>query len=224
MYGAQILLNERIMTMFLDKLNWRYAAKKMDPSKPVSEENVAKIVDAIRMAPTSSGLQPFHLFVIRNADLRAKLKPAAFGQEQLTDGSHLLVFAAYDSYNDARIDAVVDNHADERPGTREMLEGYYSNLKSTYLPREDHVNFEHAARQAYIAFGFALAAAAELGVDSTPMEGFDPAQFDEILGLKDKGLKSVVILPLGTRDEAGDWLAPMKKVRRPLSELVTNID
>jgi nitroreductase/dihydropteridine reductase len=210
--------------MFLDKLNWRYAAKKMDPSKPVSEENVAKIVDAIRMAPTSSGLQPFHLFVIRNADVREKLKPAAFGQEQLTDGSHLLVFAAYDGYDEARIDAVVDHHADERPGTREMLEGYYSNLKSMYLPRENQVNFEHAARQAYIALGFALAAAAELGVDSTPMEGFDAAQFDEILGLKDKGLKSVVILPLGTRDEAGDWLAPMKKVRRPLSELVTNID
>jgi nitroreductase len=119
---------------------------------------------------------------------------------------------------------VVDHHADERPGTREMLEGYYGNLKSMYLPREDQVNFEHAARQAYIALGFALAAAAELGVDSTPMEGFDPAQFDEILGLKDKGLKSVVILPLGTRDEAGDWLAPMKKVRRPLSDFVTNID
>jgi nitroreductase len=176
------------------------------------------------MAPTSSGLQPFHLFVIRNADVREKLKPAAFGQEQLTDGSHLLVFAAYDRYDDARIDAVVDHHADERPGTREMLEGYYGNLKSMYLPREDQVNFEHAARQAYIALGFALAAAAELGVDSTPMEGFDPAQFDEILGLKDKGLKSVVILPLGTRDEAGDWLAPMKKVRRPLSDFVTNID
>lgn len=210
--------------MFLDKLNWRYATKKMDPSKPVSEENVAKIVDAIRMAPTSSGLQPFHLFVIRNADVREKLKAAAFGQEQLTDGSHLLVFAAYDGYDDARIDAVVDHHADERPGTREMLDGYYGNLKSMYLPREDQVNFEHAARQAYIALGFALAAAAELGVDSTPMEGFDPAQFDEILGLKDKGLKSVVILPLGTRDEAGDWLAPMKKVRRPLSDFVTNID
>ncbi|SLN39342.1 nitroreductase family protein [Pacificibacter marinus] len=210
--------------MFLDKLNWRYATKKMDPSKPVSEENVARIVNAISMAPTSSGLQPFHLFVIRNAELREKLKPAAFGQEQLTDGSHLLVFAAYDGYDDARIDAVVDQHAEERPGTREMLEGYYNNLKSMYLPRDAQVNFEHAARQAYIAFGFALAAAAELGVDSTPMEGFDPEQFDEILDLKEKGLKSVVILPLGTRDEAGDWLAPMKKVRRPLDALVTNID
>lgn len=210
--------------MFLDKLNWRYAAKKMDPSKPVSEDKVAQIVEAIRMAPTSSGLQPFHLFVIRNAELRAKLKPAALGQEQVTDGSHLLVFAAYDGYDAARIDAVVDQHAEERPGTREALDAYYDNLKSRYLPRDQQLNFEHAARQAYIALGFAMAAAAELGVDSTPMEGFDAAQFDEILGLKDKGLKSVVLLPLGTRDEAGDWLAPMKKVRRSLDAFVTNID
>jgi nitroreductase len=210
--------------MFLDKLNWRYAAKKMDPSKPVSEDKVAQIVEAIRMAPTSSGLQPFHLFVIRNAELRAKLKPAALGQEQVTDGSHLLVFAAYDGYDAARIDAVVDQHAEERPGTREALDAYYDNLKSRYLPRDQKLNFEHAARQAYIALGFAMAAAAELGVDSTPMEGFDAAQFDEILGLKDKGLKSVVLLPLGTRDEAGDWLAPMKKVRRSLDAFVTNID
>lgn len=210
--------------MFLDKLDWRYATKKMDPSQPVSEEKVAQIVEAISKAPTSSGLQPFHLFVIRNPELREKLKAAAYGQDQLTDGSHLLVFAAFDGYNDARIDAVVDHHAAERPGTREMLEGYYNNLKSMYLPREDHVNFEHAARQAYIALGFALAAAAELGVDSTPMEGFDPAQFDEILGLKDKGLKTVVILPLGTRASEGDWLAPMKKVRKPAEDLITEIN
>ncbi|SFJ94265.1 nitroreductase family protein [Celeribacter neptunius] len=210
--------------MFLDKLDWRYAAKKMDPNRPADEAKVAKIVDAIRMAPTSSGLQPFHLFVIRNADLRAKLRGAAFDQPQLTDGSHLLVFAAFDDYSDARIDAVVDQHAEERPGTREALETYYGTLKSMYLPRTAEENFDHAARQAYIALGFALAAAAELGVDTTPMEGFDPGQFDEILGLRDKGLKSAVILAIGTRDESGDWLAPLKKVRKPMRELVTELD
>lgn len=210
--------------MFLEKLDWRYATKKMDPTKPADEAKVAKIVEAIRMAPTSSGLQPFHLFVIRNADLRAKLRGAAFDQAQLTDGSHLLVFAAYDNYSDARIDAVVDQHAEERPGTREALETYYGGLKSMYLPRTAEENFDHAARQAYIALGFALAAAAELGVDTTPMEGFDPEQFDKILGLKDHGLKTAVILAIGTRDETGDWLAPMKKVRKPLAELVTELD
>ncbi|WP_434288884.1 NAD(P)H-dependent oxidoreductase [Celeribacter sp. SCSIO 80788] len=210
--------------MFLDKLNWRYATKKMDPSKPVPEEKVAKIVEAARMAPTSSGLQPFHIFVIRNKELRAKLQEAAYGQSQLTEGSHLLVFAAYDTYDGARIDAVVDQHAAERPGTRERLDAYYDRLKSMYLPRDARTNADHAARQAYIALGFALAAAAELEVDSTPMEGFDAAKFDEILGLQDKGLKTVVILPLGTRDAEGDWLAPMKKVRKPAYEIVTDLD
>ncbi|PTQ74427.1 NAD(P)H-dependent oxidoreductase [Celeribacter persicus] len=210
--------------MFLDKLNWRYATKKMDPSKPVPEDKIARIVEAARMAPTSSGLQPFHIFVIRNKELREKLKEAAYGQSQLTDGSHLLVFAAYDNYDDARIDAVCDQHASERPGAEEALGTYYDRLKSMYLPRDARTNADHAARQAYIALGFALAAAAELEVDSTPMEGFEPEKFDEILGLKDKGLKTVVILPLGTRDTEGDWLAPMKKVRKPAYEIVTDLD
>lgn len=209
--------------MFLEKLNWRYATKKMDPNQPADEAKVAQIVEAIRLAPTSSGLQPFHLFVIRNKEMREKLQAAAFNQAQVSEGSHFLVFAAFDNYDDARIDAVVDQHADERPGTREALNAYYTNLKSIYLSREAQVNFDHAARQAYIALGFAMAAAAELEVDSTPMEGFSPAAFDEILGLKDKGLKSVVALALGTRDASGDWLLPMKKVRKSHGDMVTVI-
>ncbi|WP_460272277.1 NAD(P)H-dependent oxidoreductase [Celeribacter sp. ULVN23_4] len=210
--------------MFLDNLNWRYATKKMDPSKPVSEDKVAKIVEAARMAPTSSGLQPFHIFVIRNKELREKLRAVSFDQSQITDGSHLLVFAAYDNYNDARIDAVVNQHASERPGTRERLDTYYDRLKSMYLPREVRTNADHAARQAYIALGFALAAAAELEVDSTPMEGFEADKVDEILCLEEKGLKSVLLMPLGTRETEGDWLAPMKKVRKPAYEIVTDLD
>jgi nitroreductase len=210
--------------MFLEKLNWRYATKKMDTSKAVPEEAVAKIVEAIQMAPTSSGLQPYELLVIRNADVRAAIRPVAWDQAQITDGSHLLVFAAWDTYSEERIDAVVDQMAEERGGRSEMLQGYYDRLKAMYLPRTDEENYAHAARQAYIGLGFALAAAAELEVDSTPMEGFDPAKVDEILGLKAKGLRSVVLLPLGYRDESGDWLVNLKKVRKPLGTFVTNID
>lgn len=210
--------------MFLDKLNWRYATKEMDPTKPVNEAKVAQIVEAIRMAPTSSGLQPFHLFVIRNAELKSKLKEAANAKDLVTDCSHLLVFAAFDTYTEARLDAVVARHAAERPGTEAALDTYYSNLKAAYLPRPDEVNFDHAARQTYIALGFALAAAAELEVDSTPMEGFDNAKFDDILGLKDKGLKSVVALALGTRQAESDWLLSLKKVRKPAYELVTDLN
>ncbi|MEP0153338.1 nitroreductase family protein [Pseudophaeobacter sp.] len=210
--------------MFLEKLNWRYATKKMDPSKPVSEEAVAKIVEAVQMAPTSSGLQPYGLLVVRNTEKRAAIRPVAWDQAQITDGSHLLVFAAWDNYSEARIDAVVDQMAEERGGMTDLLQGYYDRLKAMYLPRSDEENYAHAARQAYIGLGFALAAAAELGVDSTPMEGFDPEKVDEILGLKEKGLRSVLLLPLGTRDESGDWLVNLKKVRKPLSTFVTNID
>ena len=209
--------------MFLDKLNWRYATKKMDPSKAVPEDKVAQIVEAIRMAPTSSGVQPFELLVIRNKELREKIRPVSWDQAQFTDGSHLLVLAAWDNYTAERIDAVVEQLVEER-GASEMLQGYYDKLKAMYLPRDAEVNYAHAARQAYIALGFALAAAAELGVDSTPMEGFDPDQVDEILGLKEKGLRSVILLPLGYRAEDGDWLLPMKKVRKSEAALVTEID
>ncbi|WP_037253205.1 NAD(P)H-dependent oxidoreductase [Roseobacter sp. SK209-2-6] len=210
--------------MFLEKLNWRYATKKMDPNKQVPEEKVAKIVEAVQMAPSSSGLQPFELFVIRNKDTRAAIRPVSWDQAQITDGSHLLVFAAWDNYSEERIDAVVDQMAEERGGMNDLLKGYYDNLKAMYLPRSAEENYAHAARQAYIALGFALAAAAELEVDSTPMEGFDPTQVDEILGLKEKGLRSVLLLPLGYRAEEGDWLLPMKKVRKPLGALVTELN
>lgn len=215
---------QKASPMFLDKLNWRYAAKKLDPSKPVPAEKVDAILNAISLAPTSSGTQPFEVYVITNPSVREEIKAVAWNQSQIVDGSHLLVFAAWDNYTEARIDAVVDQVAAERGGLTDTLKAYYDNLKAMYLPRPAEVNFDHAARQAYIALGFALAAAAELEVDSTPMEGFDPAAVDAILGLKEKGLRSVVILPLGYRDAAGDWLAPMAKVRRKAEDFFTRID
>lgn len=209
--------------MFLEKLDWRYAVKKMDPTKTVAQADVEQIIEAIRMAPTSSGLQPFELLVITNDEIRAEIQKVAWNQAQITEGSHLLVFAAWDTYTEARIDAVMQHMAEERGGLTETLESYYTNLKKIYLPRAAEMNFEHAARQSYIALGFAMAAAAELGVDCTPMEGFDPAKVDEILGLSAKGLRSVTLLPLGVRAEAGDWLKDMPKVRKAKSEMVSEI-
>ncbi|CUH84245.1 NAD(P)H-dependent oxidoreductase [Thalassovita mediterranea] len=210
--------------MLNDDLKWRYATKKMDPAKAVPAEKLEKILEAIELAPTSSGLQPFEVLVVTNNELRQKIKPVAWNQEQITDGSHLLVFAAWDNYSEARVDAVTDQMADERGGRSELLDGYYTNLKNMYLPRDAQVNYEHAARQAYIALGFALAAAAEQKVDSTPMEGFDPEAVDEILGLKERGLRSVILLPLGYRAEEGDWLVNLKKVRRPRDQFITEVN
>ena len=205
-----------------EHLNWRYATKKMDATKSVPQQKVDAIVEAIRMTPTSSGTQPFELLVVTNPDLRAQIAKASGDQAQITDGSHLLVFAAWDNYTADRIDAVVDLNVDVR-GDLPMLRAYYDNLKGNYLPRDADVNYEHAARQAYIALGVALVAAAEQEVDSTPMEGFSPEAVDEILGLKERGLRSVVLMPLGYRDQDGDWLLPMDKVRKSRDTMVSVI-
>ncbi len=206
-----------------DLMNWRYATKKMDPAKAVPQEKVDAIVEAVQMAPTSSGTQPFELFVISNADVRSQIRGAALDQSPITDGSHLLVFAAWDNYTEARIDEVVQLNKAAR-GDLPLIDDYYDNLKGMLLPRDAETNYAHAARQAYIALGFAMLAAAEQGVDSTPMEGFDPDSVDKILGLRELGLRSVVLLPLGYRDTSGDWLVQMPKVRKPLDTLVTTID
>ncbi len=210
-------------TTLIDQLNWRYATKKMDANKAVPQDKVDAIIEAIRLAPTSSGTQPFELIVVTNPEKLAEIRAAASDQAQVTDGSHLLVFAAWDNYTADRIDAVTDLLTQER-GELPMLNAYYENLKSNYLPRDASVNYEHAARQAYIALGIAMVAAAEQEVDSTPMEGFNPSKVDEILDLKARGLRSVVLLPLGYRDASGDWLLPMKKVRKPVETMVSTID
>ena len=207
----------------LGQLNWRYATKKMDPTKSVPQEKVDTIIEAIRLSPTSSGTQPFELLVVTNPELRSEICKAASDQSPITDGSHLLVFAAWDNYTEARIDEVANLNVEKR-GDLPLIGQYYGNLKANYVPRDAEVNYAHAARQAYIALGIAMVAAAEQEVDCTPMEGFDPSKVDEILGLKERGLRSVVLLPLGYRDPTGDWLLNMPKVRKSRETMVTQVD
>ena len=207
---------------FIELLNWRYATKKMDASKAVPQDKLDAIIEAVRMAPTSSGTQPFELIVVSNPELRAKIAEAAGGQTPITDGSHVLVFAAWDNYTEARIDEVLQLNVAAR-GDLPLIHDYYNNLKANYVPRDAEVNYAHAARQAYIALGFAMLAAADQEVDSTPMEGFDPDAVDVILELKQRGLRSVVLLPLGYREEGADWLLPMPKVRKSRDAIVTEI-
>jgi nitroreductase / dihydropteridine reductase len=207
----------------LQLCQWRYAAKKMDPSKVVPQDKVDRILEAVRLAPTSSGLQPFEIIVVTNAELRAKIKPIAWNQAQVVDGSHLLVFAAWDTYTEARINGVFDLTNQQRGLTIEGWEKYRQLLLSKYVPRSAEENFEHAARQTYIALAFAMMAAANEEVDCTPMEGFDPAALDALLDLPARGLKSVLMLPLGYRDADNDWLAKLKKARRPREQFVSEI-
>ncbi len=211
------------MSDLISRLQWRYATKKMNPAKAVPQEKVERILEAARLAPTSSGLQPFEILVVTNPEIRAKLQAKASNQAQISEGSHLLVFAAWDTYTAERINHMFDYTNAQRGGTNEGWENYRQMLLKTYPARDPQVNFEHAARQAYIGLGAALIAAAYEHVDSTPMEGFDPKSFDEILNLKERGLRSVAIMPLGYREEGKDWLEKLPKIRRPMSEFVSEV-
>ena len=195
----------------------------MNPAKVVPQEKVDRILEAVRLTASSSGLQPYEVFVVTNKDVREKIKPIAWNQEQITDCSHLLVFAAWDNYTAERINMMFDLVNEQRGFKSEGWENYRQLLLSTYVPRDAEVNYQHAARQAYIGLGTALIAAAEEQVDATPMEGFDPKALDEILNLKERGLRSVVIVPLGYRADEGDWLVSLQKVRRDRDNFVTEV-
>ncbi|WP_273273579.1 nitroreductase family protein [Maribacter polysiphoniae] len=207
----------------LDKLKWRYAAKAMN-GKKIPQEKVDRILEAARLAPTSSGLQPFEIFVINNQEIKEKIKPVAWNQSVITDCSHLLVFAAWDTYTEERINYMFDLTNEIRGFKNEGWENYRQMLLSSYPQKDPEENFNHAAKQAYIAFSQAIAAAAFEGVDATPIEGFDPDAVDKILGLREKGLRSAVLLPLGYRQEDQDWLVNLVKVRKPTEDLVTVIE
>ncbi len=207
----------------IENLNWRYATKKMN-GEQVSQEKVNYILEAARLAPTSSGLQPYKIIEISNAELKEKIQPIAFNQSQIVDSSHLLIFAAYDQYTKDRVDEVFTQQEVERGLPTGYADDYKNQLFGMLSTREQQQQFEHAARQAYIGFGLAIAAAAEQKVDATPMEGFNNQQLDELLGLEAYGLKSVTILALGYRDTENDWLVNMKKVRKDKKDFVINLN
>lgn len=211
------------MSDLINKLQWRYATKKFNPAKTVPQDKVDRILEAVRLTATSSGLQPYEVIVVTNKDVRAKIQPIAWNQGQITESSHLLVFAAWDNYTAERINTMFDLVNAERGFKNEGWENYRQMLLGMYPQRDAEVNYQHAARQAYIGLGTALIAAAEEQVDATPMEGFDPKALDEILGLQARGLRSVAILPIGYRADEGDWLVNLKKVRRPREQFITEV-
>ena len=202
----------------IESLEWRYASKKMNGQK-VPQEKVDNILEAIRLAPSSMGLQPYTVLVIEDEELKKQIRPIAWNQSQVEDGSHLLVFAAWDNVTPVHIEEYMLQTASVRDMPLESLNDFKNTLLNMAKNRTPEENFDWAARQVYIAFGTALVAAASEKVDATPMEGFDSAALDEFLNLKEKGLKSVTILPLGYRDAENDWLAKLPKVRREKEKL-----
>jgi nitroreductase/dihydropteridine reductase len=200
---------------FLDQLRWRYATKRMNGNK-LPAEKLQAILDATRLAPASFGLQSFKVLVIENEDVRKAMQPACWNQAQIVESSQVLVFATWDDITDADVENYMQEIVAERGVARETLDGFKSFIMGSVnsLPDADSRR-AWAAKQAYLALGFATAAAAVAGVDATPIEGFVPPQIDEILGLPAKGLRSVVMLALGYRNPEADYLTGAKKVRRP---------
>ena len=206
----------------IDDLKWRYATKKFS-NKKVSDANVTTIVEATNLSASSTGLQPYRLFVVSNPSLQKQLGEGSFNT-QIADASHLIVFAAFESIAQEDIDAYIELIASERQIQAEQLADFKNSVGGYLLARTDEENFIWSSKQAYIGLGTALIAAAALKVDATPMEGFDAQKFDELLGINDKRLKSVVVLALGYRDVSQDFLAPLKKVRLPIEDFATSVN
>lgn len=206
----------------IDDLKWRYATKKFS-NKKVSDDDLETIIEAINLSASSIGMQTYRLFVIEDQELKKKLGEGSFNA-QIAESSHLLVFAAFGSINQETIDNYIQLVATERDMPIEELSDFKNSISSSLLARTDDENFIWSSKQAYIGLGTGLIAAANLKIDATPMEGFDPEKFDELLNLKNKNLKSVVLLALGYRDEENDLLAKLKKVRVSKQEFATLIN
>jgi len=206
----------------IENLNWRYATKKFN-EQSVSGEDLNAILEAINLSASSTGLQPYRIFVVENEQIRKELREGSFNP-QIAESSHLLVFAAFEKVTVEQIENYIANIASKRNIAEEALADFKAALVGGLLSRSDEENFQWSARQAYIGLGTALVAAAELKIDSTPMEGFNAEKLDSLLNLKEKGLRSVVILSLGYRDAENDVFANLKKVRLALGDFITFIN
>lgn len=206
----------------LENLNWRYATKKYDPTKKVSEENINKIKEAIRLSASSYGLQLFKVLDIQSPEIREQLKPASWGQPQITDASHLLVFCGYNDVKDEHIDEYMQLKADTQNFDVSALKGYGDFVKGKMSENSIDQKQAWTAKQTYIALSSALMASAELKIDSTPMEGFEPDQYSEILGLEEKGLKAAVLLAVGYRSDEDETQhgAKVRKSSDALFEII----
>lgn len=210
------------MTNFIKNANWRYATKKFDTTKKVSAEDLESLKEAIRLSTSSYGLQPYKVFIIDNPELREQLQPAAWGQSQIVDASQLLVFANITDFGDAEIDSYLNNISETRGLSSEAIKGYGDFMKSKISTLSVDKRNIWTAKQTYLALGNLLNAAAELNIDVTPMEGFEPEKVNEILGLDKLGLNASLIATVGYRHEE-DTTQHYVKVRKSNEELFINL-
>jgi nitroreductase len=212
-------VNRTINGKILEQLNWRYAVKKFDATKKVSDADWNTLEQSLILAPTSYGLQPFKFVVITDDNLKKELTPAAYGQTQIADCSHLVVVAYKKVLTDADVEHFVDRIVEVRNTPRESMKDYENTMKGSAKKAVADGTIETwNSRQAYLALGFLLETAAVLNIDTCPMEGFNPAEVNRILGLED--YSAVVLCPVGYRNAKNDWLANLPKVRFPKEELI----
>lgn len=206
------------MIKFIEYQNWRYATKKFDGNKKISNEDLNTIKEAIRLSSSSYGLQPYKVIIVENPELRAKILPAAWGQSQIVEASHLIIFANKTKLEDSDIDDFVTNMSTTRNIPLESLAGYSAFMKSKLVTLSDDSKNTWTSKQTYLALGNLLNVAAELKIDVTPMEGFAAEQVNEILGLDKLDLTTSLIAPIGYRHTEDDT-QHHKKVRKSQEEL-----
>jgi len=205
----------------INNLKWRYAVKKYS-EETVSEDKVGQIIEAINLTASSCGIQPYRLIVITNPEIREKLAEGSFNL-QIKDSSHLLVLAAFNRITSEYIAAYTAMMEEQRHLETGALNDYKDMLTAHFSTQTPEQNAVWSSKQAYIGLGTALIAAAALKVDATPMEGFNPEVFNDVLGLTEKNLHASVIISLGYRDTANDYLASAAKVRLPIDEFSTRL-
>ncbi len=206
----------------INDLNWRYATKQFNPDKKLSSEQLANVLDAINLSPSSYGLQPYKVLVIEDKEVRAQLKDAAFNQSQVTDASQVIIFAAINNISEIHVDEFISRISSVTGAPIESLSEYEGMMKNKIGSTNKENLFTWASKQCYIALGFLLTTCAHLKIDACPMEGFNPNEFDNILGLKEKNLNSVVMATIGFRSD-GDKYQHNPKVRKELDNLIINL-
>lgn len=206
------------MSNFIENANWRYATKKFDTTKKVSEKDLEVLKEAIRLSASSFGLQPYRVLIIEKPELRAELQGASWGQAQIVEASHLIVFANITNFGDQEVDSYFDNLTNTREIEMEAVQGYKDFVKNFVNTLPVDAKNIWTSKQTYIALSNLLNAAAELKIDVTPMEGFEPQKYNEILGLDKLGLNASLVATIGYRHE-DDGLQHLKKVRKSEKEL-----
>lgn len=210
------------MSTFIENQNWRYATKKFNSEKKISNSDLEILKEAIQLSSSSYGLQPYKVLIIENEEIRKQLQPASWGQSQITDASHLLVFASETNVDAEYITRFAENMAKTRNIPFDSVKGYADFMIGNIASLTPEKQMIWAQKQAYLALGNLLNAAAELKIDVTPMEGFLPEQYNEILGLTEKGLHATLVATIGYRHDEDDT-QHYAKVRKPITELFETI-